>query len=167
MEAWKSGLDRLVPQIVPVGFQQREAPLARVGQTERNHVLPIRWWRIVLNEGAFTEVLRGLEEHLEKPVALFVRGLPVRRGPLAIRGADELRQTLDRVLVYPNVVHNVDVVPVLVQLSEPERVDRRLARGLEVQPRSAALLKGVVRHVGEVPCVEYVLREHFVGVLLA
>ena len=125
---------------MPSSAISMKAALARVGQTGRNHELPGRSWRIVLNEGALTEVLRGLEEHLEKPVALFVRGLPVRRGPLAIRGANELRQTLDRVLVYPNVVHNVDVVPVLVQPAKSERVDRRLARGLEIQPRSAALL---------------------------
>ena len=74
------------------------------------------------------EMLRGLEEYLEKPVALFVRSLPVRRGPLAIRGANELRQALDRVLVDPDVVHNVDVVPLLVECAEAEGVHWLLTR---------------------------------------
>ena len=61
--------------------------------------------------------------------------------------ADRLRQRLHGIPIDPNVVDNVDSVPLLVERAEANRVDRLLARGLVLDELALISLAEEPRHL--------------------
>ena len=66
-----------------------------------------------------------------------------------------------------DVVNDVDVVPLLIERAEANRIDRLLARGLEVEPRRSPVLEVVVGHVRDMARIKYVMCQRAVAILLA
>ena len=123
VEARQSRLHGLAPQRVIVLLHRSQIALSRDRGRAGENELAVGSNSVVFHQGTLREVLRGREEHLEELVAQLVGRFPQvdrRRRALPVDRADRLGQRLDRVLIDAYVVDNVDVVKLLIQLTDAE-----------------------------------------------